>query len=180
MKTSNSIKQLRLEVDSLVQLTEDFKTIKKHTLLVPESTNISYDYSYSLTISDECKNAKQSLLFAKAWLGKCMAELGSTNPYGSGYKEVKDIQPTADVAISKPSQEWLDSTHIERVDKLRTMIEDTLHEDWSSDMSEVGEIALSHNGDRWKAEFCYKEYIKYMCEARFHLGFELQRIKEEN
>ena len=72
------IKELRVKIDGLAQLTKELKPLrdcgKKECEFCPKIN------------SKEIEKAVDSLYLAKAWLGKVLGELGTENPYGSGYK----------------------------------------------------------------------------------------------
>lgn len=157
------IKQLRVEIDGLAQLCEALSPYKnpKGGRILPSHNSI------------EILEAVKSLKLSKAWLGKVLEHLGSENPYGSGYKTVEDIVPETDKVTGIPLtiQEAIDynkMSHIEKVDWLRTEIKRLI--DSTTDYSqEVPEIELEQG-------FVYK----YLTEARFWLGFELGRIRDES
>lgn len=211
------IKKLRVQIDGLAQLTKELKPLNPIAIdlaYIPDGYTIekfieiykTTEFFNKKENSDkaiinvpnqykEIENSYNSLLLAKAWLGKLLGELGAENPYKSGYKTKEDIEPTADVAEAKagmtepfnkvkPSSKidtWelngismfnYDSmNHIEKVDWLRTEIQKIIDTspDFSNDFSEftleniVAEQTLVY---------------KYLTEAKFWLGFELQRIKE--
>ena len=142
--------------------------------------------------TDEIKEAVKSLKLSKAWLGKVLASLGSENPYGSGYKTVEDIVPETDKAKTvcgtmgidgettprlkaidtftlngKIMNEYSQMSHIEKVDWLRTEMKRTAIQLYNT--IHFKEIGIS------EGELAYK----YICEARFWLGFELGRIRDE-
>lgn len=153
------IKQLRLGIDGIAQLTKDL-------------TGYKFGDGKQEGKSYQVIDAEQSLYMAKAWLGKVMGELGVESPYKSGYKTKEDIEPTADVAPKGTFADYLTLTnHIEKVDYLRTQIE--------SLVKEVKELDLNLEV-RLSREFAIARTnaYNYLCEARFHLGFELQRIKK--
>jgi len=168
------VKELRVKIDGLYQLTKELKPLK----LLPnevEANNFSSNYASN---SKEIKNAAHSLIYAKAWLGKVMGELGAENPYKSGYKTVADIEPTADKAIGGRDPysqviDWDSSNHIIRIDWLRTEIEVIVNQvknlGRTTEMSFTKEFNIARTN-------CYN----HLCEARFALGFELERIKLEN
>lgn len=185
------IKELRISCDGLAQLTKELKPLK-YTLNEKELEHYNNLYSSSNGIlalteeynSKEIDKAVDSLYLAKAWLGKVLGELGAENPYKSGYKTVEDIEPTADkafnistgmVIIDKSNGEpddkiWSEKSHIEKVDWLRLEIE-KIYKDWK-------DIAHSNlNGLQMCTVISFEQHIQ---EARFQLGFELQRIKENN
>ncbi len=173
------VKALRVNIDGLAQLVSELRSIK---LQVDSDKPI-------LVVSKQTEEATKSLYFAKAWLGKMLGELDSENPYKNGYKTVEDIEPTADVCIfntdyknnilSKEGEmlrceffvDWENNkTHIEKVDWLRTEI------------NKLDELlmTMSYDGQLTSSDFmrlCYNNSRTYLCEARFNLGFELERIK---
>lgn len=170
------IKELRLQCDGLAQLTKELKP------RVTYQTNYSInDYIGSTQViyadnSKEIEKAVDSLYLAKAWLGKILGELGNENPYGSGYKTKEDIVPTQDVApeqlvvtIGTASTSFNTLNHIEKVDWLRTRIEKLINE-----VKEIPTVDKSR-------EFAIARTNSYthLCEARFFLGFEMERIKRE-
>ena len=167
-KVIEQIKQLRVEIDGLAQLCEGLKPITK-----PIGGLDRYEYEEIIVNSEEIKEAVKSLKLSKAWLGKVLEHLGNENPYGSGYKTVEDIVPETDKITGVPLtiQEAIDynrMSHIEKVDWLRTEIKRVI--DNATDYSqEVPEIELEQ-------VFAYK----YLCEARFWLGFELGRVLDES
>lgn len=151
------IKELRVKIDGLVQLIKSLK----------EEHNKESKYPFN---SPECSKGYDSLILAKAWLGKMLQEIGTLSPYKSGYRTKEDIVSTAEVAKNLTVDVdggWQEMNHIERVDYLRTEIQYLI--DNTTDFSEDADYIELEQG------FVYK----YLCEARFWLGFELQRIKEE-
>lgn len=161
---NEQIKELRVKIDGLAQLTKQLKGFKKH-VLGPES-QIWYP-------SQETTNAYDSLLLAKAWLGKVLEELGEQTPYVNDGKRktVEDIEPAANVSdlnggATKHNFNML-SNHIEKVDWLRQEIQHVTHV--------VYQICVNSSKIRFHSEISYR----HLCEAKFWLGFELQRIKKK-
>lgn len=174
------IKEIRINIDGLYQLTEELKPLK----------GLNYANVYVEENSKQIEDAAHSLIYAKAWLGKVLGELGAENPYKSGYKTVEDIEPTQDVA-DKIIVKYPDSllceqdpkngsepksrqpSHIEKVDWLRTEIEKVINE--------VKQIGNAPNPPMLNREISIARTnaYNYLCEARFALGFELSRCKEE-
>lgn len=164
MKTE--IKNLRIQIDGLAQLTKELKP-KRIRMAVG-------DIGFSTTETDA---AKTSLYLAKAWLGKMLGEIGECTPYfnDGNRHSILDIEDTADKAVpnllenmevfcKKP---WSEKSHIEKVDWIREEIKKII--DTTADFSETyPEIGLEQG-------FVYK----YLCEARFWLGFELERLRNE-
>lgn len=194
------IKELRVKIDGIAQLTK--------TLIIPNRVTLE-DIPNGMTIdafAEEFKRtgiallhsdtgssqrhdffdnscvgkAHESLLMAKAWLGQMLKEMGNESPYKNNGKRKteKDIEPAADVASKTTDfplakEEWPDEDHtlnisrVEQVDLLRERIQDVIDvrcfeakeiQPYRGTMSMVG---------------------KHLREARFYLGFELQRIKED-
>ena len=202
------IKHLRIKIDGLAQLTKDLGEWKYYLDLkdIPEGVTIE-DYAKSKgKILSNCgykhktqqvADATKSLYFAKAWLGKMLGELGSENPYKSGYKTVEDIERTADVDEGYNSlvgynhlmfkYEWEQKNHIEKVDWLRTEI-NKISSELTRQKGRIQFLTLSledykeedndskdRNYNMWN---CINNTYNYLCEARFNLGFELERLKE--
>jgi hypothetical protein len=103
------------------------------------------------------------------------------NPYGSGYKTIEDIEPTADVSfgqeIFKDNFELLwwknELNHIEKVDWLRQSIEKII-----SEIKEIGNPPSPLMLNR-ELSIARTNAFNHLCEARFWLGFELARIKKK-
>lgn len=155
------IKELRVEIDGLSVLTKQ------------------------LSPSKEIEKTYDSLIFAKAWLGKVLGEIGEPTPYANdgNRKSVQDIEQTADTS-NKPKdgssfeENWSNKNHIEKVDWLRQEINKITVEVQSQiNRFKFGKIQL----ETYSSVDLYQQNIyTYLCEARFWLGFELQRIKENS
>lgn len=134
---------------------------------------------YLKTNSKQIEKAVDSLILAKAWLGKILGELGESTPYANdgNRKTVEDIEPAADThkqinethTFGKEqgiiSEDYLDFTHIEKVDWLR---------------EEIDSLLPIVKGLQADSNYTYLFWfvIQHLSEARFRLGFELQRIRE--
>lgn len=179
MKTE--IKNLRVQIDGLAQLTKELKPIGQIQIHVPSSTSkLPSEESYisiRKNLHKELEEATDSLYLAKAWLGGMLGEIGETTPYvnDGNRKTVSDIEPTADKSIISnqknaevfDNKHWSTKSHIEKVDWLREEIKKII--DTTTDFSETyPEITLEQG-------FVYK----YLSEARFWLGFELERMRNE-
>ena len=196
------IKQLRVEIDGLAQLCEALKPITK-----PIGGLYRHEYEEMTVNSEEIKEAVKSLKLSKAWLGKVLEQLGNENPYGSGYKTVEDIVPTADVAsriedYPVAPDHWPDGevykSHIEKVDWLRTEIKRLLGKIEKPTVTiDVSSIKGDFNIEKYLEEMnkygvmllepCVQvqsggidKAAQYLQEARFWLGFELGRIRDES
>ncbi len=125
--------------------------------------------------SKEINKCYESLILAKAWLGKVLGELGNPTPYQNDGKriDVSSIEKTADTNFIKQDELFYKINsegfnHIQKVDWIRQEIEKV--------SSNFHPIKRDVN---FEVYMVYEEYtLKYLCEARFWLGFELQRIKE--
>jgi hypothetical protein len=162
------IKELRVQLDGLAQLAKELKPI--HNMSFRNNKPQMYESS------KEIEKAYDSLILAKAWLGKVLGELGAENPYKSGYKTVEDIEPTADKAnyvvtrnIDTGGYDWdMGMNHIEKVDWLRQEIQSII------DLV----IPINIYNQTREAAVARTNVYNHLCEAKFWLGFELQRIKE--
>lgn len=198
----NQIKELRVKIDGLAQLTKSLNPVQRPLAISIESikkagftdmdewfrvfntTSIAFfdnenDFKVqSIHTPKELEKAYDSLILAKAWLGKVLGELGTESPYKSGYKEIKDIEPTTDTSkvkkynINKSKEDspeiWFeDLNHIEKVDWLRTEIEQCI------DLLPFEIVQTT------KLELFINNSYTHLSEAKFWLGFELQRIKEQ-
>lgn len=197
------IKALRVQIDGLAQLTKqllphsfilDVSKLPKgkkadefiKEFLNPKHRGITLVDSVEGTNpivqileSKEIQKAYDSLILAKAWLGKILGELGNPTPYQNDgkRKDVKDIEPTADRTYTNYSEklaeqnlDWSKMSHIEKVDWLRQEIQHKIHLVEQSIFVEkpTREFAISRTN-----------VYNHLSEARFWLGFELQRIREE-
>lgn len=168
------IKKLRISIDGLAQLTKELKLSKKE--IIGTNTDIIGSImtfnGWRDINSKEIEKAVDSLYLGKAWLGKVLGELGNENPYGSGYKTKEDIVPTQDVATLEVSLALLN--HVEKVDFLRSAIEEIVKE--VKDISLIQQPSVPFSREFAIARTnCYT----HLCEARFWLGFECERIKNE-
>lgn len=169
------IKDLRIKIDGLSQLVKDLGL--GHWVL-----------NECWVVDIEKQNAYNSLILAKAWLGKVLGELGETTPYinDGKRKEVGDIEPAADKAVPALKMfltdkgSWDELNHIEKVDWIRQEIDSILKEDFrrkgrTSIKTLKGDTEYYFNYEIWNA---VNQAFNHVTEARFWLGFELQRIKE--
>ena len=174
------IKQLRTQIDGLAQLAKELKPLDA-LWGDPNKAPENAAFKHIMVNSKEIEKAVDSLLLAKAWLGIVLKELGNESPYPKDgtRKTVDDIESTADtypgeVNDYKIGDKWRiegldrEPNHIEKVDWLRTEIQKII--DNTEDFSENLDYIELEQG------FVYK----YLCEARFWLGFELSRYRDEN
>lgn len=160
---TQQIKELRIKIDGLYQLTNKLQPL-------PTKGSVVGKWN-----SQEIEESVKSLLLAKAWLGKLLGELGDSNPYSTGKKTVEDIEPTADVNNEVPFGDKIGDTpfrnksHIEKVDWLRGEIQEVI--------DEINSPEILHNIDNG----LYWNYTyKHLCEAKMWLGLELGRVRDES
>jgi hypothetical protein len=176
------ITELRIRIDGLAQLV---KSLQNQGVLLIDETTIPPDMTREDVVKalsehtiitkvkyEEIKpshpnlilfSCYQSLLLGKAWLGKALASLCPESPY---------IEPAADTHPEIVGES--DKTYIQKIDWLREEIKDIVKECDElqfTDLPDDVEIV-----DRFIDLFDWIH--KHLSEARFHLGFELQRIKE--
>ena len=195
------IKQLRVKIDGLAQLTKGLEPFGAS--LTGGGTNAA-EIDVART-TKQIDVAKDSLYLAKAWLGKVLERLGEESPYPKDgtRKTVEDIEPTADTAVmnlqaaSMPFKgedmiNWAEKLHIEKVDWLRQEIRNVIEEipDYQSYIDRRVDEEMKEC--KTKEDFAtlgedlpdiYLELdlaYKYLSEARFWLGFELERIKTKD
>lgn len=171
-KMIKEIKDLRVQIDGLSQLVKELH----------KSNNPNKNAGWIMYTTKEVEKCYDSLILAKAWLGKVLGDLGEPTPYQNdgNRKTVEDIEPIADkspnfdnlvaadglpVSISGFNQ-WNKKSHIEKVDWLREEIQ-----------SLINNLVILLQ-EELKVKFFYDTCYQYLEEARFWLGFELQRIKE--
>jgi hypothetical protein len=206
MVTKELIKELRVKIDGLSQLTKELKVLLGHAFDKPEVHGIS----------KETEKAYDSLILAKAWLGKVLEELGDKNPYKSGNKTVENVEPTDERWKNKmgikllgaiyyiEKEDWLrqdvytpkadaifsfgvkgDKDYVEgKINKFelewikKNYIEkvDWLRQEIQHITYIVYQTCVTNSKTRFHCETCYR----HLCEARVWLDFELQRIKEQS
>ena len=160
------VKELRVKIDGLAQLCK----------------GLDYDglHPYAMggiitTHSDQVEDAIKSLYLAKAWLGKVLGALGTESPYPKdGMRHiVEDIEPTADTGQPYVNQSELN--HIEKVDWLRQEIQKCacVIEPYPKD---DGKSLM--NDTEYMDGYSMFNAHRHLSEARFWLGFELERIRE--
>ncbi|KKM25142.1 hypothetical protein LCGC14_1597980 [marine sediment metagenome] len=162
------VRELKVKIDGIAQLTQNLEEPVKYAVEEIVSKTVSRVQTLNYRHSNEVKDAVKSLYLAKAWLGEVLGELGTESPYANDgtRKTVEDIEPTADTGkmYYPMSPEYM--SHIEKVDWLRKKIGKIVNE---------ADILMTQKG---------RVYIfgcnvnQHLSEARFQLGFELGRIKE--
>lgn len=175
------IHELRTRIDGLAQLV---KSLDGNSLMVVDVNKKASDWPI-IDPSEHLKDCHKSILLAKAWLGKILEELGEETPYKNegNRKTVEDIEATADKSnepLFPPYDTIKDGirgmTYIEKIDWLREEIQKVFKE-----LSNVGFSFqdLAQN-NKYTHLNVYQNSLNYLTEARFFLGFELQRIKEQS
>lgn len=204
------IKDLRIKIDGLAQLTKHLKPQRLYRLDVAKipdgwsagawldyfkSTGFAIEDSFNKSnlnepiiesipeIHKEIENATNSLYLAKAWLGKVLQELseevelsddnseltpGLTMPFN----EKKQSLNCDTWALNGKSMTFYDNkSHIEKVDWLREEIKNITQK--THVIRDHFEYKSQNDRTSWVSVYTY------LTEARFWLGFELQRIKED-
>jgi hypothetical protein len=172
------IKELRVKIDGLSQLVKELKPIpsceQKNCLTCENTLN-----------SKEIKESYDSLILAKAWLGKILGEFGTESPYKNdgNRKTVEDIEPVADTVKEsfnnyeeeQLKQDYENKNHIEKVDWLREEIKKILE-----DITFLPVKSKDKGNYPIFFGFKYQLIEQYLSEARFWLGFELRRCRKES
>lgn len=172
------VKELRVQIDGLGQLCKELEPLD-NCIILDDRIGINKN-------SIQINKATDSLFLAKAWLGKVLGELGEESPYPKDgtRKTVEDIEPTADQARVENESESLyykkraiaGMNHIEKVDWLRQSIQEIIKK---------GEEDIENSSVR--EEYIQTSLIWYWFEskkqlmvARFQLGFELERVRNDS
>lgn len=113
---------------------------------------------------------QKSLKLGRAWMGKLLGILGESTPYKKDGKRHSptDIEPVADVSSTYANISKLNQ--VERVDWLREQLATLID---TFDRVLDGESTTSVS-----ASTCLISVYQHLAEARFHLGFELGRIRD--
>lgn len=173
-----TLKELRLDIDAVAQLAENLFPI--------QGRKSHQDANWRIYHPKETEQTVDSLRMAKAWAGKALGSIGDPSPYKNDGKrrEVKDIEPTDAAVTSKPQDivnevtyrqdthriDWSQMNHIQKVDWLRQEIQRLITN---------SESRFNQTPPSCRHEAVARTQIfVYLIEARFHLGFELQRIRE--
>lgn len=135
--------------------------------------------------SEELKRTEKHLLLAKAWGGEMLKILnGRKSPYVASYSAVvaRDIvapQDRVDVQAWEKRNNWKDINHIQRVVFLRKSFEEIkeIVSGWFPPTTEEHKMSVEDGRD---LDIARSNMHNHITEARFCLGYELQRIKEED
>lgn len=144
----NEITELRKKTDAL------FTAIETRVFKVEETT--------------------EKLKYAKAWMGKMLGALDVPTPYkNDGKRKTRaDIEETADQGTEFLNEysilDNLSTSEVEAVDYLREVIKELVTEIESMSSRELG-----HN-----YSIARTLAYQYLCEARFELGFTLEKMKK--
>lgn len=190
------IKELRVKIDGLAQLVKGLTgpVVAINVSAIPENIDIDtfiqkwkensnfmvpmnpIESAVESIHNYELNKTYDSLILAKAWLGKVLGELGESTPYANDgqRKTVEDIEPIADthrgIKHLEEKGNWnTDYNHIQKVDCLREEIEKSSKEFTVIHLKLPVEVPNP---------LCVNNFFTHMSEARFWLGFELQRIRE--
>jgi hypothetical protein len=113
----------------------------------------------------------KSLRLARAWMGKLAGIVGKENPYKKdGNRHSKeDIEPIVDVSAT-----YLNITNLNQVERI-----DWLRQELNSLLSTFNTLSEGESTSAIDAITCLISIYQHLGEARFHLGFELGRIRDE-
>ena len=176
----DQVKDFRVEIDNLAELVKQLKPLSMYIGEIGDGNLISQvdivrDTTYN-TI--EILNAYDSLKLAKAWLGNVLRELGDDSPYKSDGKRetIEHIEPVADSSsIEGWEEQYTSLNHIQKVDWLREEIRKLVTKNMTLKYNlTVGDDVI----DQAVRNHVFRVET-HLEEAKFWLGFELQRIKED-
>lgn len=163
MNATDELKQLRIGIDRIAelvrQLAPSFVSVDRRT----GKEELAY-FPFP-----EIASCRKSLLYAKCWVGCWLGELGNETPYKNdgNIHDVKDIEPTdakSNTRIVTEASVYGQKNHIEKVDYLRQEIKKCI-----DIVKDISYVSMSTKDNVWR----------HLCEARFGLGFELERIANE-
>ena len=165
------VKELRVSIDGLAQLTKGLEKPIKVAFEEILSGNTGRIQVINYRHSKEVDKTVDSLFLAKAWLGKVLGALGTESPYpkDGSRKTVEDIEPTAD-RCDLIKADWDKKNHIEKVDWLRQEIQKVV--------KEVDSIPRTLQMMSDELNVSAHQSKIHLSEARFWLGFELEKIRE--
>ena len=174
------IKDLRIEIDGIAQLAKGLKGKAIPTVSFTAERDDRGVEAFTMTVSKECHECYSSLIFAKAHLGTVLGVLNADTPYKNDGKRktVDDIEPTADKAQMPPNPFPEASSHVEKVDFLRQRIKDLANQVDLTDTQHPLWPEIIPLEQR-TMHFIFNAF-NHLTEARFWLGFELERIREED
>lgn len=154
MEMELNVKGLRIRIDAYASLMRDH-----------------------LNQTRQVNNSVDDLMLAKAWLGKALGSIGTDSPYrNDGKREgIQDIEPAADTSNMLIMNDLYNESGFEvknpteRVDFLREAIKDTI---------KSAVLTLNYgNYDTVIGSHTIDNVMMHLSEARFWLGFELERQK---
>lgn len=195
----NKIKELRINIDALSQLIDHLQPIEKSKIVWDEVNTNAIKNKIWNEKSKELTKSYDSLILAKAWLGKVLESLGEETSYkNSGKrKDINDIEEASDVAIvvaglRKPFTDRPDRSKKVAVAKDTWELNGRSMSDYSN-MNHIEKIYWLRKeikniiNDTPIRDLCNMGYelrvqiaITHLSEARFWLERELQRIKKDN
>jgi len=145
--------------------------------------------------SAELTKCLNSLKMTKAWLGKLMGGFGGETPYKNDgkRKDVKDIEPTdakvdtvkkmldlcKALIVDTHTEDFETMNHVQKVDYVRQVLAafNTKVESFiNKEVQEFGNTLLPN--EEHKVFLPCMAIMVHIPEARFWLGFELQRLRE--
>lgn len=170
METKEKLKEFRKENSVLIEELKSFTTdsVRKDKV----KTNVpSREVSQAITKAE----------LSKAWLGKLLGTLiKEETPYKNDgkRKSKKDIEPEKD-AVHKPTTSFLlaDNAYVKVVDKARENLK-MLIEDVEAFKYTYSKSVKDFTQKDRKALICINNVYSNLVEARFMLGWELGRVRD--
>jgi hypothetical protein len=176
------IKELRIQIDGLSQLTKELKPIFDIHTRNGKKTN-----------SKEIEKAYDSLILAKAWLGKVLEELGGAVKQGEHLvgEDTISYKLVEGVAINWfnngintwKRMQYEPKTHEEKVEWLMQTVESAVITNvlvLKEQLSDSTFNIFNEKQKAIKAAIASTNVYNHLCEARFWLGFELGRIRDND
>lgn len=191
------IKVLRKKLDGFSQVVERLRPVKSVGISVDtKDYNDKEKYLFEVTGHREQTNSYNittchtNLLYAKAWTGYMINILtGEPTPYKNdgNRQDVKDIEPTddkVDIEAWEKRNNWSTLNHVQKVDFIRQQLQELANIISGffppMELSKQGEERHNEITERNRnLNICRTNVYNHIVEARFQMGFELARIKEE-
>ena len=184
-----TIKTLRKKLDGFSQVVERLRPLKSVGISVDfkdysdkEKTLFEVNGHREQVNSPQITNCHTNLRYAKAWCGMMLGHLGQPTPYQNDGKrqDVKDIEPTdskVDINAWEERNNWNALNHVQKVDFVRQQLEELVNviSGWFPPTDQGDNIERNRN-----LAICRTNVYNHLVEARFQMGFELERVRQES
>jgi hypothetical protein len=155
---------------------KQLNTIEKMKIRTASFLGLGF-YRPAVDVLNSIYEANKELMIARAWLGDILAGLGQNNPYKHDYRTTSEIEPIAD---SSDDRYHLTGVHLEDIQATRVHISSillSLEVVKESFMMNVWPSAIgARNWDKLMASFTLCQV--HLKQSRFHLGYELGRLRD--